>query len=363
MIFDRGVAIVHIPVGDEIMKRGQCGVAIATVVACLVYVLIVWVAPANSAGRVRDPEAANLWAHDNLVAWCVVPFDAKNRGPEERAQMLNRLGFTKFAYDWRPVHVATFDAEIETLKKHNIDLLAWWFPLDADDPAAKAILQIFKRHDVHPQLWVALPRKEAATPASGNKMPVEDEHRAFLREIRQDLATTRQEQETRVKHEADRINALVKLAAPYGCKVELYNHNGWFGMVDNQIAIIKYLKELGVTDVGMVYNFSHARDEFHDDTQHFAPLWKKIMPYVVVVNITGTYMDGTSIYLSQGDRELEMMRIIQDSGWRGPVGLIAEKGGDAEITLRNYLVGLDWLAAELARPGSGGARPFPAVPK
>ena len=54
-----------------------------------------------------------------------------------------------------------------------------------------------------------------------------------------------------------------------------------------------------------------------------------------------------------------MMRIIQDSGWKGPVGIIGEKSGDAEVTLRNYLIGLDWLAAELKQPGSGGARPFP----
>ena len=54
-----------------------------------------------------------------------------------------------------------------------------------------------------------------------------------------------------------------------------------------------------------------------------------------------------------------MMRIIQDSGWRGPIGLIAEKGGDAELTLSNYLRGLDWLAAELKQAGSGGPQPFP----
>ena len=170
-------------------------------------------------------------------------------------------------------------------------------------------------------------------------MSPEERRQARLRGIGQDLATTPREQEARVKREADRINALVKLAAPFGSKVELYNHNGWFGMMDNQIAIIERLKELGVTDVGIVYNFSHARDEFHDDTVNFPTLWKEIKPYVVAVNITGTCMDGTSIYLSQGDRELEMMRTIQDSGWRGPVGLLAEKGGDAEITLTNHLKG------------------------
>jgi sugar phosphate isomerase/epimerase len=307
------------------------------------------------------PEARSLWARDNLLAWCVVPFDAKNRGPEERAEMLAKLGFTKFAYDWRPVHVPTFDAEIEALKKHGINLMAWWFPFDADDPAARATLEVFKRHDVHPQLWVALPRRGPALPKSDDKMSPEKHHQAYFRLMRQDLTKTPQEQAAQVKREADRINALVRLAAPYDSKVELYNHNGWFGMLDNQIAIISRLKEIGVTGVGIIYNFSHARDEFHDDTVNFPPLWRKIKPYVVAVNITGTIMDGTTIYPSQGDRELEMMRTIQKSGWTGPVGLIAEKGGDAEITLRNDLIGLDWIAAELKQPGSGGPHPFPLV--
>jgi hypothetical protein len=56
------------------------------------------------------------------------------------------------------------------------------------------------------------------------------------------------------------------------------------------------------------------------------------------------------------------MRTIQESGWTGPVGVIAEKGGDAEVTLKNYLKGIDWLAAEIAKPGSGGPRPFANAP-
>ena len=341
------------------MKIGKY--AVASVMAGLGCVLVMWVSSAKSGG----PENGSLWAHDNLVAWCVVPFDAKNRGPEERAQMLNQLGFTKFAYDWRPVHVPTFDAEIDTLKEHGIDLLAWWFPFDADDPAAKATLEVFKRHHVHPQLWDMLPRKVTTAPGAVNRpnpLTPEETHQAHIQALQQDVTTNPQEQEMRVQREAERVAALEKLAAPYGCPVELYNHNGWAGMVDNQLAVIKRLKALGVTHVGMVYNFSHARDELHDDTKNFAALWKRIEPYVVVVNITGTCLDGTSIYLSQGDRELEMMRIIQDSGWRGPIGLIAEKGGDAEITLSNYLRGLDWVAAELKQAGSGGPRPFPPRP-
>ena len=46
--------------------------------------------------------ADDLFRRDNLVAWCIVPFDAQKRGPEERAAMLERLGFRHFAYDSTP---------------------------------------------------------------------------------------------------------------------------------------------------------------------------------------------------------------------------------------------------------------------
>ena len=46
------------------------------------------------------PGDAGIYAQNNLVAWCVVPFDASGRGPAERAEMLKALGLTKLAYDW-----------------------------------------------------------------------------------------------------------------------------------------------------------------------------------------------------------------------------------------------------------------------
>ena len=49
--------------------------------------------------------AKKLFQRDNLVAWCIVPFDAKKRGPEERAAMMEKLGLKHFAYDWRGEHV------------------------------------------------------------------------------------------------------------------------------------------------------------------------------------------------------------------------------------------------------------------
>ena len=54
-----------------------------------------------SLARAADPPKPDLFAPDNLVAWCIVPFDAKKRGPTERVEMLQKLGFKKYAYDWR----------------------------------------------------------------------------------------------------------------------------------------------------------------------------------------------------------------------------------------------------------------------
>jgi sugar phosphate isomerase/epimerase len=187
-------------------------------------------------------------------------------------------------------------------------------------------LEVIKRHGIHPQLWVM-----------GSGSPTK----------------TDAEQRQRTGQEAERIRKIVELAKPYGCQVELYNHNGWFGEPDNEVAVIERLQQLGVNGVGMVYNFSHG----HKDVADFPAIWKRIQPYVVAVNVTGMVADERLIPPSQGDHELAMLRTIQQSGWRGPVGLIAEQGGDAEVTLGNNLRGLDWLKKELTQPGSGGERP------
>jgi hypothetical protein len=258
----------------------------------------------------------NLWAHDNLLAWCVVPFDATNRGPEERADMLARLGFKHFAYDWREEHIPTFEDEIKALKRHEVNLLAWMFlGVDADHPLAEPTLELFKRHDVQPQLWVMQSSRDfpASEEAWLEWMPdgviPTDPHEkekafstAYARFNEADIPKTPQEQEQRVDREADRIEALVKLAAPYGCKVELYNHNGWFGIIENEVAIIERLHERGITNVGLVYNFSHLRDELHDDSADFPALWASMKPYVDVVNIAGTHFeDGTTLLPGEGD--------------------------------------------------------------
>jgi hypothetical protein len=99
---------------------------------------------------------ANVFARSNLVAWCIVPFDGKNRGPAERTEMVKRLGFTKVAYDWRANHVPTFEDEILQYKKHGIDYFAFW---DMHDKA----FELFAKHDLHPQIWRTAPSPAGKT--------------------------------------------------------------------------------------------------------------------------------------------------------------------------------------------------------
>ena len=82
------------------------------------YLLILFLA--NPLAASAD-EPIDIFARDNLVAWCIVPFDGKHRGPAERAAMCAKLGIKRVAYDWRAEHVATFEQEILEYKKHGLE--------------------------------------------------------------------------------------------------------------------------------------------------------------------------------------------------------------------------------------------------
>ena len=273
----------------------------------------------------------DIYAPENLLAWCIVPFDAKKRGPEERAQMLHRLGIHCLAYDWREEHIPTFEAEVEAMQRHHIELTAWWFPntLDAN---ANAILGVIEKYKITPQLWVT---------GGGEMLQPGNAHDAH------------------VLTEANRIKPIAEAADKLGCQVALYNHGGWFGEPENQLDVISQLATEGIKNVGIVYNFHHG----HAHLPRFGELVRKMKPHLLAVNLNGMVRNGdktntTILPLGTGDQELEMLRVLQASGWRGVVGIIDHKQEtDSEVTLKENLQGLQWLRSELQRQGSGGAKP------
>jgi hypothetical protein len=284
-------------------------------------------APATSAAssaaqgseRQNRRPASEILARSNLVAWCVVPFDARKRNSEERAQMLLRLGIRRLAYDWREEHIPTFDTEIEVMQRQGIAIDAWWFPANLES-TSRLILAALKRHQLKTQLWITMPDPNSTL-----------------------------DQSNKVSAAVRVLEPIVAAAGEIGCTVGLYNHGGWFGEPENQIAIIERLQR---PNVGLIYNFHHG----HEHIDRFPELLRKMQPYLLVVNLNGMVRGGDKtgnkiLTLGSGTEELPMLRTLLQSGWRGRVGIIDHRPEtDSEVTLRENLAGLDAILRKLSGP-------------
>lgn len=266
------------------------------------------------------PAAPAVFARDNLVAWCIVPFDARKRTPAQRVEMLSKLGFKKYAYDWRAEHLPTFDEEVALLKKAGIELTAVWFPANLGPDATK-LLDVIGKHKVKLQLWVTM-----GEPAG-------------------------KDQAEKVAAAAKVIRPIAEEAGKLGCSVALYNHGGWFGEPENQLAVVE---ALGLKNVGIVYNQHHG----HDHVGRFAEILKKTGPHLMALNLNGMTKDGEKrgkkiLPLGQGELDLALLKAVAASGYKGPVGILGHTQDDAEERLRDNLDGLDWLLPQLAGKPAG----------
>jgi hypothetical protein len=257
----------------------------------------------------------DLFALDNLVAWCIVPFDATGRGPQERAAMLKRLGLSRLAYDWRAEHIPTFDQEIEALAAHGIRLEAFWCPLGLSGAQAEqdAVLNALECRQVQTQLWTMLNENELARYEDGT---------------------------ARIEAAAKAIEGLARRAADIGCRLALYNHGGWFGEPENQMAIIE---ELGRDDVGISYNLHHA----HEHLDRLDPLLTLVQPHLYCLTLNGMNRQGPKILpLGQGEDDSGLLDSIVASGYDGPIAVLDHRPElDAEESLRQNLDGLQTLLA------------------
>jgi sugar phosphate isomerase/epimerase len=272
--------------------------------------------------------AGDLFERSNLTAWCVVPFDRAKRRPVERAKMLKELGITRLAYDYRPEHVPTFDAEFAAMKGAGIEISAWWFPGTLTDEA-KLIIGKIRQHGTKTDLWIT---GSAAWP----KGPAAREERYVA--------------------EVARLRPIAEAAASAGLRVALYNHGGWFGEPEHQIEIIR---RIGLANVGIVYNFHHGHDHLH----RFRGLLAVMKPYLFALNLNGMTGNGEVrgmkiMPIGQGEWDLELLGLIQQCGWQGPIGILNHTDEDAAERLADNLAGLEWLRPQLdGKPA--GTKPVP----
>ncbi len=278
------------------------------------YLLLFLLLPVFSCSHAvsEDPGEADIFAMDNLVAWCIVPFDALERTPVERAEMLTRLGFERMAWDWRMEHIETLPVEIETLGEYGIELTAVWFWID------RGMDDGFLPH--HEQIFEAI----------ANSGTVTDLWASFSSDYFTGLTN-----EEKVRSAAGAITKLHDRVRGYGCRVALYNHMDWFGEPENQVRIIE---QTGRDSIGIVYNFHHAHHHIDD----FSGLLEIMMPYLYTVNLNGMRRDGPKILdIGSGDHEAEMMGVLARSGFDGTVGILGHtEGEDIEKVLRRNLEGL-----------------------
>lgn len=277
----------------------------------------------------RKASGKSIYDRDNLVAWCIVPFDKAQRTPQQRAQMLARMGVKRLAYDWRDQHLPTWDDELTQLKKHGIELTALWFPAGLNEQA-EVLLDGLEKHKVKTQLWVSAGIEPGGDQAKG------------------------------VQQGADLIRPIAQAAARLGCSVALYNHGGWFGEPENQIQIVEKLKAEGVTNVGIVYNLHHG----HDHLDRFPAMLEKMKPYLMALNLNGMTKAGDKVGkkilpIAQGDLDLQLLKTIRDSGYAGPIGILNHTDEDAEGRLLDNVEGLEWLLPQLDGKPASGAKPTP----
>ena len=262
-------------------------------------------------------EQKDLFGKENLVAWCIVPFDANERTPLERVRMLNELGIVQFAYDYRDKHIPTFKEEIKVLREHQINLRAVWLWVNPADPwneANRSILKILEETGTKTELWLGMP--DGAFDGLNDPESLE------------------------VAVEAVRL--ILDRAQEVGCTLALYNHGGWYGEPGNQLKIIE---AVGSDQVKIVYNFHHG----HHQVEGFAALLKQMLPYLSTININGMKIEGPKIItLGEGDEELKMLRTIQNSGYTGPIGILGHtEGEDIQVVLERNLNGLAALGSKL----------------
>ncbi|MDB4664551.1 hypothetical protein OAE63_00980 [bacterium] len=268
-----------------------------------------------SASLAEDSDSKKIFQRERLVAWCIVPFDARKRTPSQRAEMIAKLGMARVAYDWRAEHVPTFEAEVEEYKKHGIEFFAFWSWHDALEP-------LISRHGIRPQIWLMIPN--VADKADADK----------------------------VKAAADALRPMVEKTAELGLCLGLYNHGGWGGEPENLAAVCKYLHEHHKAEhVGIVYNFHHG----HEHVARFPKAFAAVKPYLLCLNLNGmadpSRVSGNQnkiLPIGQGVHEQDMIMEVLRQGYQGPVGILDHRSQlDAELSLTQNLEGLDALVNEL----------------
>jgi sugar phosphate isomerase/epimerase len=274
---------------------------------------------ASSVMQDRPLSRPALFAPANLLAWCIVPYDNQHRTPAQRMEMLQRLGFTQYIWDWRQQHLKDLPLEIESAHAAGIRLRGVWIWIDERydqvgrlGDANRAVFDAVNRAGRPVEFWVGF---------HANAFPGDND-------------------DARLDRGVAWVSFLRDEARATGSTISLYNHGDWFGEPENQLKIIA---ASGPSGLGLTYNFHHA----HHQISRFATLLPAMLPHLKAVVLNGMKPEGPKILpIGEGTHERAMIRLLAASGYRGPIGILGHvEDADVEVVLQRNLAGLRRLIA------------------
>jgi sugar phosphate isomerase/epimerase len=289
----------------------------------LVFLLLFLALPnlrAETPAPAAAPLPAALVAPENLLAWCIVPYDSPPRSPAARLAMLRRLGLTQYIWDWRPEHLASLPEELALAREAGIRVRGVWLWIDAQNdapgrlgPSNRAVLDAVFSAGLRCEFWVGFNANVFAS------APDDD---------------------ARVSAGVAHLAPLLAELREHGGVLGLYNHGDWFGEPPNQLRILAALGD--PTDAGLVYNFHHA----HDQLARFGSFLPAMVPRLLAVNVSGVHPGGPKILpIGEGTVEAALLDALVRAGYRGPFGVLGHvENTDVETVLARNLAGLRQLA-------------------
>ena len=249
---------------------------------------------------------------NNLIAWCIVPYDSRKRTPEQRIEMLKELGFKNYAYDWRAEHLPEMAKELKLAGENGINVVAVWMWIDHRDypgqlsESNEMILRTLQETGLHTQVWTGFSEN-------------------YIEDLNEEKA---------IEKGTEMVRYLSERIAETGGKIALYNHGGWLGEPENQVKIIENLPD---HEIGIIYNFNHA----HEQIDRFPEIVSNMLPYLWVVNLNGMKKEGPMILpIGKGDQEKQMYKTLIEAGFTGPFGILGHVlDADVKVILQQNLEG------------------------
>ncbi len=221
--------------------------------------------------------------------------DANHSTAKAQAEMLKKLGYAGIGY-WQgnPERGDYGLAEmLSELDRCGLKVFAVYFGacLDPDKPkyeaGLKEAIELLKGRDTVIWLHITSEKYKSSSP-EGDERAVE-----IVREI-------------------------AGIADEAGLKIALYPHiHEWLERVEDAVRVVKKVNR---RNVGATFNLYHWLKV--EGPENMEEVIRLAMPYLFVVTINGTSVEGSIETLDKGDFDVcKFLKKLNDAGYTGPVGL------------------------------------------